>query len=88
MRPVEGYIMLKFLIIFAAWITPGIVLFLYLLWISKRHQRQNVQLQLPLTESANPTAAENNAQRRQTNKSIDSARSHLSKRPVTRVIGL
>ena len=31
--------MLKFFIILAAWITPGIVLFLYLLWISKRRER-------------------------------------------------
>jgi len=28
--------MLKFLIIFLTWIVPGIILFLYLLWISKR----------------------------------------------------
>jgi hypothetical protein len=31
--------MLKFSIILAVWITPGILLLLYLLWVSKRHRR-------------------------------------------------
>ena len=30
-----------FLIIFLTWITPGILLFAYLLWISKRVRRPN-----------------------------------------------
>jgi hypothetical protein len=45
--------MLKFLII-AAWITPGILLFLYLLWIGKRFNKrrkvERVQLELPLIQ--------------------------------------
>jgi hypothetical protein len=31
--------MLKFVIILAAWITPGVLLFLYMLWIGKRFRR-------------------------------------------------
>jgi hypothetical protein len=42
--------MLKFLIILALWITPGILLFLYLLWVSKGHERQRAQLELPLAQ--------------------------------------
>jgi hypothetical protein len=51
--------MLTFLIILAAWITPGVLLFLYLFWIIKRGQRQGAQLELPLTEPAGPPAANN-----------------------------
>lgn len=43
--------MLKYLI-FAAWITPGILLLLYLLWIgnlfSKPRKGERVQLEMPL----------------------------------------
>ena len=33
--------MQTFLIIFLTWVTPGILLFAYLLWISKRVRRPN-----------------------------------------------
>jgi hypothetical protein len=46
--------MLKLLIILAMWITPGVLLFLYLLWISKRRQ-DGAQLQLPLTDPSSKT---------------------------------
>ena len=44
-----------FLIIFLTWITPGVLLFAYLLWISKRVRRGNgdappVDLRGPLTD--------------------------------------
>lgn len=52
--------MLKFLIILAAWMTPGIVLFLYLLWIIKRPKGQRTQLELPLTERPVSGTSENN----------------------------
>ncbi len=46
--------MLKFLIIFLSWIVPGILLFLYLLWISKRFGRTLDELHAP---TAPPTAS-------------------------------
>jgi hypothetical protein len=42
--------MLKLMIILALWITPGILLFLYLFWVSKGHGRRPAQLELPLAE--------------------------------------
>ena len=44
-----------FLIIFLTWITPGVLLFAYLLWISKRVRRGNgdgppVDLRGPLAD--------------------------------------
>ncbi len=50
--------MLKFLIILAAWVTPGILLFLYLLWISKRRQGPRGDLELPVTQPASSPIAE------------------------------
>ncbi len=42
--------MLKFLIIFLTWIVPGILLFLYLVWISKRFAPKRDQLDAPTTQ--------------------------------------
>jgi hypothetical protein len=53
--------MLKFLIILALWITPGILLFLYLLWVSKGHGRQRAQLELPLAQPPVSSATENDS---------------------------
>ena len=46
--------MLKFLIIIGFWITPGILLFLYLLWVSKRRRASSAQVELPLTNKPVP----------------------------------
>ena len=46
--------MLKFLIIFLSWIVPGVLLFGYLLWISKRFAPTLDQLDAPATP---PTSA-------------------------------
>jgi hypothetical protein len=51
--------MLKFLIILAAWITPGVLLFLYLLWLSKRKGDPRGGLQAPASLSAATPVAEN-----------------------------
>jgi hypothetical protein len=43
--------MLNFLIIFGVWITPGIILFLYLLWTIKRSANQSVEVEAPPTQA-------------------------------------
>ena len=51
--------MLKLLIILTLWIAPGIVLFVYPLWISKGSERERAQLELPLTERPASRTSEN-----------------------------
>ena len=60
--------MLKSLIILGAWITPGVVLFLYLLWIGNRGESPGGELQTQTTRSAASQVAEG-----------DSAESELAK---------
>ncbi|HUS10960.1 MAG TPA: hypothetical protein VMZ30_10875 [Pyrinomonadaceae bacterium] len=67
--------MLRFLIIIAAWITPGIVLFLYLLWISKRHNGEGAQVELPLAKSSGPPIPKVDAQQSELPPPIE-AKSH------------
>ena len=52
--------MLKFFIILAVWITPGILLFSYLLWISKRHKKSSGDPAIPATQQAPASSAEIN----------------------------
>ena len=42
--------MLRSLIILASWITPGILLFLYLLWVSKRRAKGGAELESQATQ--------------------------------------
>ena len=46
--------MLNFLIIFGVWITPGILLFLYLLWTIKRPASPASELQAPTVSTGSP----------------------------------
>ena len=48
--------MLNFIIIFAAWATPGILLFLYLFYISKRAKGPRADLASPMPEVSAHTA--------------------------------
>ena len=47
--------MLNFLIIFGVWITPGILLFLYLLWTIKRPASPASELKAPAVSTGFPT---------------------------------
>ena len=49
--------MLEYLIILASWITPGILLFLYLLWVSKRED-DRCELDTRGTQPAAPDFAD------------------------------
>jgi len=46
--------MLNFLIVFGVWITPGILLFLYLLWTIKRPASPASELQAPAVSTGFP----------------------------------
>ena len=48
--------MLKFIIIFAAWTAPGILLFLYLFYVSKRAKRPSAIQALPAVRPASSDA--------------------------------
>lgn len=52
--------MLKFFIILAAWITPGILLFLYLLWISRRRESPRGELGAPAIDPDSAPSAKTN----------------------------
>lgn len=49
--------MLKFLVILAAWVTPGILLFVYLVWISKRKETSRAEPQAAATVLADSKLA-------------------------------
>jgi hypothetical protein len=63
--------MLKFIIILAAWTAPGILLFLYLFYVSKRAKRPSTDQALP---AVRPTSSETHQQPRR----------HLQDRPADR----
>ena len=48
--------MLKYLIILLSWIVPGILLFLYLMWISKKFAPTLEQAEAPATAPATSRA--------------------------------
>ena len=77
--------MLKFIIIFAAWTTPGILLFLYLFFISKRAQRTSADQALP---AVRPTSSDARHQPRRQLQDRPAVRRTVSRREPPQNLGM
>jgi hypothetical protein len=71
--------MLNFLIVFGVWITPGILLFLYLLWTIKRPASPASELQAPAVSAGSPVP-ENDSSVIQLVRSVEPAPARIRER--------
>ena len=77
--------MLKLIIIFAAWTTPGILLFLYLFFISKRAKRPSADRSLP---AVRPTSSDAHHQPRRQLQDRPAVRRTVIRRDPPQNLGL